>query len=93
MKLDLSRSRRNSTTSPPSTTAVNSVIGELGEHQKLQPGRWVQLLELPSSLSFDEALLLCQSSDDQWVVWIPEHGEATLRNHQFCPTVGHPFDN
>ncbi len=50
---------------------------------EFQPGTWVHLLELPSTFSFDEALLLCQS-DDGWVAWIPNHGEAMLHTSQFC---------
>ena len=50
-------------------------------------GDWVQLLELPNPFSFNEALLLCQRSEDQWVAWIPNHGEAVLNTHQFCPTT------
>ncbi|GAC1467255.1 MAG: hypothetical protein NVS2B14_16120 [Chamaesiphon sp.] len=45
---------------------------------------WVQLLQLPSSFSFDEALLLCQHSEDEWLAWIPDHGEAVLNTSQFC---------
>lgn len=52
--------------------------------QKFQPDTWVQLLELPSKYSFEEALLLCQMSPDEWVAWIPDHGEAVLKESQFC---------
>lgn len=52
--------------------------------QEFQIGTWVHLLELPSAFSFDEALLLCQVSEDQWAAWIPNHGEAVLYTHQFC---------
>ena len=52
--------------------------------QKFQADTWVQLLELPSTFSFDEALLLCQVSADEWVAWIPSHGEAVLNTRQFC---------
>ena len=52
--------------------------------QKFQPDTWVQLLELPSEYSFAEALLLCQHSPDEWVAWIPDHGEAVLKESQFC---------
>ncbi|MBW4577026.1 MAG: hypothetical protein KME08_17265 [Aphanothece sp. CMT-3BRIN-NPC111] len=45
---------------------------------------WVQLLELPSPYSFGEALLLCQHSEDEWIAWIPDHGEAVLHTSQFC---------
>jgi len=45
---------------------------------------WVKLLELPSDYSHDEALLLCEHSDEEWVAWIPNHGEAILHTSQFC---------
>jgi hypothetical protein len=54
------------------------------QKQKFQPDTWVQLLELPSKYSFEEALLLCQLSPDEWVAWIPDHGEAVLKESQFC---------
>ena len=49
-----------------------------------QPNTWVQLLELLNPFCHDEALLLCQESDSEWVVWIPDHGEAVLHVSQFC---------
>lgn len=51
--------------------------------QEFQPNTWVQLLELPSTYSYEEALLLCQLSADEWIAWIPSHGEAVLKNSQF----------
>jgi hypothetical protein len=48
-----------------------------------QPSTWVQLLETPSLFSHDEALLLCQQSRDEWVAWIPNHGEVVLHVSQF----------
>jgi hypothetical protein len=51
--------------------------------QKLQASTWVKLLELPSDYSFDEALLLCQVTEDEWLAWIPDHGEALLNTRQF----------
>ncbi len=52
--------------------------------QEFKADTWVHLLELPSTFSFDEALLLCQLSEDEWVTWIPDHGEAVLHVSQFC---------
>lgn len=52
---------------------------------QFKPDTWVKLLEIPSCFSFDEALLLCQTSEDEWVAWIPDHGEAVLKAEQFCP--------
>lgn len=52
--------------------------------QGYHAGDWVKLLELPNPYSFDEALLLCQISQFEWITWIPDHGEARLNNKQFC---------
>jgi len=55
----------------------------LNSQQNLQASTWVKLLELPSTFSFDEALLLCQVTEDEWLAWIPDHGEALLNTRQF----------
>lgn len=52
--------------------------------QKFQADNWVHLLELPSTFSFDEALLLCELSEDEWVAWIPDYGEAVLHTRQLA---------
>lgn len=49
-----------------------------------QPDTWVQLLELFNPYCHDEALLLCQISNWEWVAWIPDHGEAIINIEQFC---------
>jgi hypothetical protein len=51
--------------------------------QKFAASRWVKLLQLPNLFSFDEALLLCQVAEDEWLAWIPDHGEAILHNREF----------
>ncbi|MEB3177992.1 MAG: hypothetical protein VKL59_02965 [Nostocaceae cyanobacterium] len=51
---------------------------------ELQPSTWVNLLELPNPYSFHQALLLCQISQNEWVAWIPDHGEAVLHTSLFC---------
>lgn len=53
--------------------------------RSLQPGMWVKLLQLPSPFSFEEALLLCQCEENQWLVWIPDCGEAAIDTSQFLP--------
>ncbi|MGK7907759.1 MAG: hypothetical protein AB4040_11100 [Synechococcus sp.] len=50
----------------------------------VHPNSWVTLLEHPSEYSYGEALLLCPISDDEWVAWIPDYGEAVLHISQFC---------
>ncbi|MUG95806.1 hypothetical protein F7734_26995 [Scytonema sp. UIC 10036] len=50
----------------------------------IDSNNWVKLVELPSLYSCDEALLLCQISEDEWSAWIPDHGEAVLNSKQFC---------
>lgn len=51
--------------------------------QEFEASTWVQLRELPSPYSHDEALLLCQHSENEWIVWIPEYGEMILHRSQF----------
>jgi hypothetical protein len=53
--------------------------------QPLQPNTWVKLLDLPNPYSFDEALLLCEHSENEWIAWIPDHGETILNLGQFWP--------
>lgn len=48
-----------------------------------QASTWVSLLEAPSTFSYDEALLICQQSEDEWLAWVPEHGEVILHTRQF----------
>lgn len=49
-----------------------------------QPNTWVRLLDELNPFCHDEALLLCQESESEWVAWIPDHGEAILDISQFC---------
>lgn len=51
-----------------------------------QSDTWVQLLESFSPLCQDEALILCQISNWEWVAWIPDNGEAVINIEQFCLT-------
>ncbi|MEA5625556.1 hypothetical protein [Nostoc sp. UHCC 0251] len=51
--------------------------------QRLRASTWVKLLLLPNPFSFDEALLLCPVSADEWLAWVPDHGEAILKIGQF----------
>ena len=51
--------------------------------QEFEASTWVQLREPPSPYSHDEALLLCQHSDTEWMVWIPGYGEMILHRSQF----------
>jgi hypothetical protein len=44
---------------------------------------WVKLQECPSPYSHDEALLLCQHSDTEWMAWVPDYGEIVLHRGQF----------
>jgi hypothetical protein len=43
---------------------------------EIQAGNWIKLTNLPSEMSHDEALLLCQKSAHEWIVWIPDYGES-----------------
>lgn len=55
---------------------INNV--ELTQRQNLEPYTWVELKELPSVYSHNEALLLCQISNHEWLAWAPDHGEFVL---------------
>lgn len=50
---------------------------------ELAPSVWVRLAALPNPYSHDHGLLLCRVSDDEWLVWIPDHGEAVLHRSEF----------
>ncbi|MGB7412695.1 MAG: hypothetical protein WA902_00665 [Thermosynechococcaceae cyanobacterium] len=47
-----------------------------------QKDQWVQLRDCLSTYGADQALLLCESGDDQWVAWVPNHGQAVLGREQ-----------
>ncbi len=49
-----------------------------------RPHLWVKLLNQLSPFSYEEALLLCQASEFEWIAWVPDHGEVTLHESQFC---------
>lgn len=49
-----------------------------------QPSSWVTLRQRPHPFSADEALLLCQESEDYWVAWVPDCGEVRLHVNQFA---------
>lgn len=57
-----------------------------GESPKPQSHTWVQLLaqEYFSPFAGEEALLLCEEENEQWLAWIPSYGEARLNISQFC---------
>jgi hypothetical protein len=63
---------------------INSLQGMTNYPQLPAPQTWVRLLDEVSEFCYDEALLLCQNSDSEWVAWIPDHGQAILHIHQFC---------
>jgi hypothetical protein len=49
-----------------------------------QPSTWVKLFNPPTAYSFDQAWLLCQCSENQWLAWVPEYGELLLNTDEFC---------
>lgn len=51
---------------------------------QFEPSTWVKLLNPPTAFSFDEAWLLCQCSDQEWLAWIPDYGEIRLHVNEFC---------
>ena len=53
---------------------------------KFAASTWVRLFNPPTAFSFDEAWLLCQSSEEKWLAWIPDYGEILLSTYEFCAT-------
>jgi hypothetical protein len=51
---------------------------------KFQPSSWVKLLHSPTAFSFDEAWLLCECGDNEWLAWIPDYGELVVRSEEIC---------
>lgn len=52
-----------------------------------QPSTWVKVFNPPTAFAFDEALLLCQTAENQWLAWMPDHGEVLLHTDEFCHVV------
>lgn len=82
MKLD---SRTPAVSLPPHLYPLNrfSKPDSSTAEQEFEASTWVELRERPSAYSHDEALLLCQHSESEWIVWIPEYGEMILHRSQF----------
>lgn len=86
MKLDTSKPRFG--VQLESSTQCWSIEPYLNQSQQsFRDSTWVQLLELPSSFSCDEALLLCHEFGDLWLVWVPGYGETVLHSSQFGKTT------
>ena len=83
MKLDTYQSRVALQSRYVQSTAYASCPINWQSKHEYEPSTWVQLLELPHPFSYGEALLLCKQSEDEWVVWIPDHGETVLHVSQF----------
>jgi hypothetical protein len=50
----------------------------LTQRHSFQRHSWVKLKQLPNPYSHDEALLLYQISNHEWLAWAPDHGEFVL---------------
>lgn len=50
---------------------------------KPEASTWVRLVNPPTAFSFDEAWLLCEYSESQWLAWIPDYGEILLNLDEF----------
>ncbi len=50
----------------------------------LNSSAWIKLHNPPTELCQDEALLLCQAANNQWVAWIPDYGKILLAPEDFC---------
>jgi hypothetical protein len=61
--------------------------GESETQLDRSPSIWVELAFLPNSFSHNQALLICRVSEDEWLAWIPDHGEAVLHVSEFYRTA------
>ncbi|WP_432810378.1 hypothetical protein [Pantanalinema sp. GBBB05] len=73
----------------PSPTHIRtSYVWEKSSHlsaiPQFEPSTWVKVLHPPTAFSFDEAWLLCQCSEHNWLAWIPDYGEIMLHVDEFC---------
>ncbi len=50
----------------------------IAPREELAPSTWVKLRQPPNPFASDEALLLCQTSDHQWLAWVPDYGELVI---------------
>jgi hypothetical protein len=55
---------------------------EFSSDRVLKSNTWVKLHKPIDVFCDDEALLLCQESDLEWIAWIPDYGEAVLHVSQ-----------
>ncbi|MGV0023375.1 hypothetical protein [Phormidesmis priestleyi] len=69
----------------PSNTAWETLRGRaIACSPRFTPSMWVRLFNPPTAFSFDEAWLLCQSTENYWLAWIPDYGEILLHTDEFC---------
>lgn len=61
---------------------AESKLADCAEQQMPSP-EWVKLVAPPDPMSYDEALLLTRQSEDEWLAWVPDHGEVTLHVSEF----------
>ena len=47
-------------------------------YPEIPAATWVRLTQRPTPFSSDEALILCQCAENQWIAWVPDYGEITL---------------
>lgn len=79
-------------TLPISTAVASTSAWENFSHQpasvkpQFQSSTWVRLVNPPTAFSFDEAWLLCEAGENQWLAWIPDYGEILLNTEEFYAT-------
>lgn len=64
---------------------VEATASQLSNSTNLlqEANQWVHLGKFPNSFSHDEALLLTQVSEHEWLAWVPDYGEVTLHTDEF----------
>ncbi len=64
-------------------SSPNSTLVRSAAQAAIAPSMWVKLLSLPTTYCSEEALLICQQSEQEWLAWIPDYGEILLDRGEF----------
>jgi hypothetical protein len=65
-------------------TSLRRKSPQISYSPRVEANSWVKLLQRHTSFSSDKALLLYPISSQEWMAWVPEHGEISLNVRQFC---------
>ena len=67
-------------------TALRRKAPQISYSPSVEANSWVKLLQKPTYICSDKALLLYPISPQEWRAWVPEYGEISLNVRQFSKT-------